>query len=173
MYNDLCCIWYKTIKGEQINRILSCVCFTKWELPKQSTKQLCLPWYHINGGRGATCSMTTGWPRTPETHDGRSQQGKGETASQPTHDTAIRPGLAPFGGEEGSLLFVAAVPKPPVREMTRGVNEASQLLSLVARTDAAWGFHNNGRRIQVGSVDSPWRVYVLFRQTRLGWVWLP
>ena len=31
----------------------------------------------------------------------------------------------------------------------------AQLLSLVARTDAAWGFHDDSRWIQVGSVDSP------------------
>ena len=70
----------------------------------QSTKQLCLPWHHINGGRGATCSTTTGWPSTSDTHDGGSQQGKGEMTSQPGHDTAI--GLVPFGGEEGSESFV-------------------------------------------------------------------
>ena len=42
--------------------------------------------------------------RTPDTHDGGSEQEKGETVSQLGHDTAI--GLVPFGGEEGSELFV-------------------------------------------------------------------
>ena len=42
--------------------------------------------------------------RMSENPDGGSQQGNGETASQPGHDTAI--GLVLFGGEEGSESFV-------------------------------------------------------------------
>ena len=57
-----------------------------------------------------------------DTHDGGSQQGKGETASQPGHDTAI--GLVPFGEEEGSESFVGGGRSCAQTTSERGVNEA-------------------------------------------------
>ena len=81
--------------------------FYKMSYQWQSAMQLCLPSYHINGGWGETCSMTTGWARTPDTRTwwriatGKRRDG---ISARPWHGYI---GLVPFGGEEGSKSSLA------------------------------------------------------------------
>ena len=127
------------------------------------------------------------WPRGNLQHDHRMTEhlwytwwriatGKrrDDISANPWHSKRVGPIIWRRGGIRVICrLWSQLCPNDQWERWLGGWMKHAQLLSLVASTDAAWGFHDDGRQIQVGSVDLSWRVHALYRQTRLGWVWLP